>query len=594
MAVEIGARHFDRPAGLAVVLALLVVSCGGTSTPPTAAPTAGGTGAPTDALPTVGPTEPGATVQPSEGATADPTGPEPLPEPTLTDPADIAAALFDSNLAADGVVSLLRAMGVAIYDADGTLLVSGSDQGSGDLSLTADAVRGLIAMTAEDITQLTDSGGPFPISELHAALAPSLPDGYALEQFAAAYDQAYADNPSSLVAQVMRGQHIDANAGLLRVQMWLLLIDGFVRPDESATGGATAVAARAASAWQDTGPVSLGAGNALGTAAPYQPSVTSPIAGWSDRDWAELLSRLPTLAEDVPFDVQGPRSTHEGHDQPGPREQFTARIGSPADLVGGSGVVLARAAATNKIAELTWASDDEPILYEHGQVAGVLNIPVRTSASGTASIGYEVRQERTTARNHPASEYVNLHAEVDSSELVFAAYDWPNSFPLDEAIIRLATGPTRASGGDFLVEWHTKEAGWLVEIYWSDVYDGTDDQIKFDGFVSADSTIDGVTSMSGTGTATGSRAGWKSCNPGIDVVPMGSGDATFFATQTADRLDVGAFAEGPLAGVSTHVFTFFEPMKPVNRFSEIEPLAPVGDLCPTTHEGLAVIRPFPQ
>ena len=51
-----------------------------------------------------------------------------------------------------------------------------------------------------------------------------------IEGLAGAYAEAYEANPDGLVPQVLMGQPIEPGTRLMRTQIWLLLVDGFVPP----------------------------------------------------------------------------------------------------------------------------------------------------------------------------------------------------------------------------------------------------------------------------------------------------------------------------------------------------------------------------
>jgi hypothetical protein len=127
---------------------------------------------------------------------------------------------------------------------------------------------------------------------------------------------------------------------------------------------------------------------------------------------------------------------------------------------------------------------------------------------------------------------------------------------------------------------------WSVHLEWTEEYDGIKDTIVFEGTVGG---RPGQRSMTGAGTATGRRAGWTACNPGIEDIPGGSGPATFGAEVLGDRMSVSAFAnaENPLAGVLTGVFDL-----PVEGGSaEIPRLPPTGTLCPRSMYGWITVTP---
>jgi hypothetical protein len=137
------------------------------------------------------------------------------------------------------------------------------------------------------------------------------------------------------------------------------------------------------------------------------------------------------------------------------------------------------------------------------------------------------------------------------------------------------------------------DTGWRIHIAWTDSYDGIFDTITFDGIIDTvppDQPPSEQIYMTGIGTATGSRNGWKKCNPGIDITPNGSGPATFQAFVSKDTVSFSAFAniDTPLAGVSTALFVV-----PLDGGTfDVPQNAPVGDPCPHYSFGTGQATPF--
>jgi hypothetical protein len=488
-------------------------------------------------------------------ATPDLSAATPLPEPSLTEPSDIADALFDPARVADGVVSLVDAMGVAIYDAEGTLLKAGADRGAGELSLTDDEVRGLVEMTAEDLAQIGELGGPFPLADMYAGLESGLPAEYSLEEFAAAYDDAYQAEPESLAAQVMRSQRIRTDSGVLRIQMWLLLIDGFIGPSDEATGNVTALLA--------SGPVGrsvgqLPRGNTLGVARQNLPALTSPAPALTTAEWAELMSRMPTLPWNVPFEsfkFGGGGGFHEGHGDLGDGRDFGVLMGQPAPLVSQrTGRVLLNPLARPGVA-VTWNSDESVIWDEHGAFDDPLGRPMTLRSVAPAHgalIHYTPRQEDANGSGTILQEWVNLYATADQLDLVLHAYDLG---AIGGHGLQLISGRVRAETRYryFPIEWHQKGNGYFVKITWTDIYDDIPDTIIFRGFIDQETTAPaGVDKwLTGVGKASGRRPGLTACNPGFDVVPSGSGRAFFEAGIQGNEVTIAAFPaiEHPLGGI---------------------------------------------
>jgi hypothetical protein len=142
----------------------------------------------------------------------------------------------------------------------------------------------------------------------------------------------------------------------------------------------------------------------------------------------------------------------------------------------------------------------------------------------------------------------------------------------------------RRTWGLLRIGWHEKAEA-TIKIIWTDTYDGVDDTITFLGDLTTavPDPVSGGVMYTGTGTATGSRAGWKACNPGIDLVPSGTGSATFngYLTGTGSIM-IAAYADvgTALAGIST------EPMEVpiIGGFAQADQPT-VGDLCPHRSHG---------
>jgi hypothetical protein len=444
-------------------------------------------------------------------------------------------------------------MGVAIYDSEGTLLRPGADRGAGELRLIEAEVRGFIAMTEEDLANAGESAGPISIADLHRGLATSLPVGYSVEDFAAAYAEAYAAEPASLAAQVMLGQPIEPETRLLRIQMWLLLVDGFVSPGETGIGRSPVLAAVSRPSSVGTVVARLPAGATLGAAARFQPPLTSPMAGVSNTDWARVLARLPFLAYGVPFVVEGDGILiHEGHGRLGHNLQLTARFLRPRDLE--QGRLLVRAKDIGCCLTITWDTSHESVLRDHGEVVGSLFTPMLTDDSGAVSIGYQAKEEVENRQNFSFSEYATLYPRVDQLALVIRAFDLPVEIFEVIRTESLITGTRVADSRGFGIGWHD-EGFWQVEIVWTDVHDGVHDTVTFEGIIDTIESSD-ASLFSGVGTATGSRPGYTACNPGFDYVPSGSGPAEFYGVVVDDTITISAFAGlyNVLSGVTTAPF----------------------------------------
>jgi hypothetical protein len=399
----------------------------------------------------------GEQVTPGPDETPSPNGGLPLPEPALTAPGDIGQALYNPSTVAQGVSSLINEMGVEVRSFDGTVVRPGADRGAGRLWLPEAAVRGLVEMTVDDLAEAGEQGGPISIADLYHGLKSSLPADLTVEQFAAAYDEAYANGPSSLAGGVMLGQPITPQTRLLRVQMWLLLVDGFVHPSQAGSARAVPFAARTGLGRPTGGQSLLEAGNALGVAALYQPPATSPIPGMSDQDWQALLGLLPTLAYWIPFGITRPASVHEGHGGPGPRRDWTAKFSQPGDVVSSAGAVLLHADTPSAGLEMAWASDDLGVIYEHGQLSEVTGRSVLTDGSGAIKISYQTNKEKANGRGVSVDVAASLYAYVEQVKLVIWAYQLPPEVIAALGCQCLIRGTRRATNGDFRIGWHSED-----------------------------------------------------------------------------------------------------------------------------------------
>jgi hypothetical protein len=165
---------------------------------------------------------------------------------------------------------------------------------------------------------------------------------------------------------------------------------------------------------------------------------------------------------------------------------------------------------------------------------------------------------------------------------------------IEEMVIILSNhdwGPGAAIAGNWRVESLLEPCdGFRVKLTWTDVFDGIEDTVVFEGIIDTIEPSLGPDSvyMTGRGTATGSRPGWTHCNPGIDVVPSGTAPATLGGTIIGDTITIAAFAEEGLAGVTTDDFEV--PLEG-GRYSISHPI-PVGELCPRTSRGVIEMTPL--
>ena len=414
-----------------------------------------GTGTPgPSALPeTPGPETPGAQASGPE------TPQTPLPIPSLTEPFAIGEALYDPGRVDEGVVSLLDLMGVGIYAQDGTPVRKGAERATGDPWLTDDEVRGLIEMGVEDLRAGGDEGGPYTLADLHGALAPLLPQ-VSLAELAAAYSDAYTEHPDDLVPQVMLGQPIEPATPLTRVQLWLLLVDGFVGPADATAGyltpGALLALASTRPHW--------------GSANANLPPLPTPDPNLSEDEWRELIAHLYTLADTIPFRVRHV-SVHEGHGRRGSPVGQLAAVGRATPLVSAvtGRTLLAVRTGSGEGIQVTWRTLDESVLRAHGSLDARLPATMRTAADGTVGVHYTPKKEEADGVGLSAYESASLYATADALQLVERTYVIAG--PMLEFLARgLIRGTRVADNQSFGVEWHEKDG---IQLFLENTYDVT-------------------------------------------------------------------------------------------------------------------------
>jgi len=387
------------------------------------------------------------------------TSPTPLPMPSLTEPFTIGEALYDPGRVDEGVVSLLDLMGVGIYAQDGAPIRKGAEHDAGDPWLTDDEVRGLIRMGVEDLRAGGDDGGPYTLADLHRALAPLLPQ-ISLAELAAAYNDAYTEHPDDLVPQVMLGQPIEPTTPLTRVQLWLLLVDGFVGPSDAATGHATGMRLALASTrphW--------------GSANANLPPLPTQDPNLSEDEWRELTVHLYTLADTIPFRVRH-GSVHEGHGRRGGPVKQVAAVRRATPLVSavppGRTLLEVRTGSLEGI-QVTWRTLDESVLREHGSLDARLPATMRTAADGTVAVHYTPKKEEADGVGLSAYESASLYATADALQLVERTYVIAG--PMLEFLARgLIRGTRVADSQSFGVEWHEKDG---IHLSLENTYDVT-------------------------------------------------------------------------------------------------------------------------
>jgi hypothetical protein len=532
-----------------LALCLLLAGCSGTTGP--ANPTATSTGAPST------PSDPGSTPEVPTATTS----PQdlPLPTPNLDSIDEILTAMDDPEQSEQVVVSLLAQLGIGLYTSDGAPIRKGTEASDADLVAFEPTARGL----AEMLRERNDPEQRISFADFHAAIATG---GYAgsVEDLASAYTSAYAGEPDALISRVIRALGpIDAAGKLPEIQAWLLLLDGFVAPH-----AATSAVAMAGDGW----PAVAAGGGRWGVARPSMHGVgaLSPDA-W----WAGVVQLKAVLMAWRIVATVSPAAVHEGHGRLGEPTTIKAELKGPRSPLTSpfTGATVLPSPAGAEGVDVGWVGTST--LEKHGTIDSPVT---QVDTSGSATTTYTPRQEAADGKGIDLEEPAGINAGVFQRDLAYQLY---GEFALPYAAY---------FGGIFkgytfvYIGWHEKAEA-AIKIVWTDFYDGVEDRITFLGDltdVEGDPANGGM--FTGTGTATGSRAGWAACNPGIDVVPSGTVTATFNGILSGPgRITVSAYADvfSELSGISTAPIEV--PLDGSQR--GIYTSSEVGDLCPHSSDG---------
>lgn len=455
----------------------------------------------------------------------------PLPTPTLATADDIVAAMSDPDQAPQVVVSMLQLMGVGLYQPDGTPIRRGTATKATDFYAFEPEARGLVAM----LRSRNDPNDQLSFRDFHAALAKFGFTGSA-EQLATAYQDAYAADPTAFVSEMVNALGgIAVDGTISSFEEWLLLVDGFVPPNEAATAMAYA------GAWP--GPVAAG----RGTWGLSRSNVSQFWDPQSQADFATFAARLLAIANAATIEVAtSPMTIHEGHNN----NHGSPMVAKAHVVVGALQFVSpmsgqAVLSANPNASGLNIGFDGDASANNHGTLLGTV---APTDAGGTAEMTYSPRVELADGAGVSREEAAHINAFFYRSDLILALYgsgtkDW----------LPLIVGATE----DFAIfhaGWHEKTEG-AVTILWTDTYNGIDDTITFVGTLDhVDPGANGMPNYWGIGIATGTRAGWAACNPGFDGPTSGTGQAIFNAYPTRNGyIEIAAYvtAGDALAGIST-------------------------------------------
>ncbi len=317
---------------------------------------------------------PQATPFPSPSAT-----PTPLPDASIAEPFAIGEALYDPGRVADGVMSLLARMGIGVS-------ASASSQ---RLTLDESEVRTLIALAEDDLRGADDLENlPFGFVDLHRAISGLLPD-LSIEELAETYTRVYAEAPDGLVAKVMMGQPLDPETRLTRVQIWLLLMDGFAAPD--------------------------GAEAAYGAADRVLPDVPSPNPAWSAAEWREALARLPLVPASRLVAIEHGTGAATLRRAPQPPPLLSRLSGKP---------LLAARAGSLAGQAVTWEVAEGSSLRQLATLRTPVGQPATVGANGASVLSFQPIAA-SAGTGEPVEEWVTVGATLPACPLVSSAYDLP-------------------------------------------------------------------------------------------------------------------------------------------------------------------------
>jgi len=417
---------------------LLVVACG-SATPKGSASESPGPGTTADPGTSVGSTAgTGGSQGPAQSGPAASGSGSVLPAPTLGDPAQIGAALWDPARMEQGVVSLVDQLGVPIYAADGSLARPSSRPGPSGMWLDESEVRWLIEMGRADARAMAAGSVPFTLGDLTAALAPLMPS-MTEQQIVDAYAAAYRAAPGDLVAASLAGRTLRRDTALTRVHLWLLLLDGLVRraPAASAARGVTLAS------WPRTASAPVASVNL--------PPISSPVADLAALDFAFLVTQAPLLGSRIQVDYSIlPGLAHEGHGQAGPTVVLEARNhGVPTPLVSpflGTVLLIPRTTGLGGV-PISFESADQATLDAHGFFDGVFGLPIPTDAQGVTRASYEVNEEEGGGQGTVQSAAAGIDAVIDLRTALAGQYI------VAPEVVPFIWG-TRVLPGTLQLEWH--------------------------------------------------------------------------------------------------------------------------------------------
>jgi hypothetical protein len=545
---------------VAIVLSVALAACQAPAT------TSGPVGSPGSTL-----AGSNATREPAAGA---------LPAPQLRSADEIAAAMSDSSRAEQVVVSMLALLGIGLYEPDGSPIRAGTETSDADFFVFEPAAHGLANM----LRDRTDPDEQMSFRDFHAALV-SIGYGGSADELATAYASSYAAHPDAPMSRLVGPlEPVDVEATLPSFELWLLLVDGFVRPSAAATAMAMS--------GDGIPPVAAAiAGGGWGVARrSVQTALSRPT---SER--SALAAQLQAIVGAWRITVTAsPVAVHEGHGGPGSPTVVTAHLSGPVEPLTSpfTGATIVPPASGPAGLPIGWT--DVAGADKHGSLDAAVT---PADEDGEAETTWTPQQEEADGKGIDREEAGQIHGGFQRQALLtqlYGAFVAPyigfiTRFKEAYAILRIG--------------WHEKAEA-VVKIVWTDTYDGVADTITFLGDLTdiqpdcstlpppdGPCSIDGATMYMGEGTASGSRAGWAACNPGIDVVPSGTVDATFTAGVDGNTITIGAYAnyDTNLSGVITAPFTVTVDAGTASATATYGPTPMVGELCPHNSSGTITV-----
>ena len=502
----------------------------------------------------------------STPASVDPGSTGALPAPSLGTTQQIAAAMSTPDHADEVVAAMLDALGIGLYRADGTPIRTGAEAADTGFFVFEIEALGL----ANLLRERDDPDRSVSFVEFHAALAKLGYEG-SVEDLARAYTESFASDPDAAISSFIRAvTTIDPNGRISRFAAWLLVLDGFIpaRPATSAV---------ALAAFRGGGVAAGGAGWGMSYSR-IQAHSRLPA------DQARLVNRLAAIAAGYELAVEVANdSAHEGHSGPGEPVTVVAELNvslitftSPVDHEPVIPVV-----SSGDLAGIAIGFEPDEAADRHLSTTGGTAF-ADTGGTGIASRTWTMKPEDSRGQGPLQAERVSIVASAVAAQVLRAVYgEWVDDYSLfiDGDILGRAR---------FSAEWHGETTP--IQIWWTDTFDGNDDTIYFRGDLTAiDTSIPGSVAYVGTGLATGTRDGWKACNPGIDDVPEGTVNATFMAGVQDGQLTIAAFPDATTSLAGIFAGPFVVPLDEIDDYEwDLDPSPLLGEVCP--HNSRATIR----